>query len=162
VAAELEVRGLRPDDDEWVRAALTAAFGSVLVVRRGELLDASSYPGFLAVSGDDRAGLVVVVVRGVEYEVLVLASAVEGRGVGQALMRHCFEDARRHGCRRVWLTTTNDNVRAFAFYQRLGMTLCAVHLDAIAEARRLKPSLPERGSSGIRMDHELELELRLD
>ena len=47
-----------------------------------------------------------------------------GRGHG-ALRRGC---RRRHvtaGCRRVWLITTNDNLRALRFYQRRGFRLVA-------------------------------------
>jgi hypothetical protein len=62
----------------------------------------------------------------------------------------------------MWLTTTNDNLRALAVYQRWGMDIAALHRHAVTEARRrLKPSLPERGVSGIVLAHEFELELRL-
>jgi hypothetical protein len=66
------------------------------------------------------------------------------------------------GCRRLWLVTTNDNVRALEIYQRWGMNLVALRRDAIAEARSLKPSIPPRGRNGIPTQHELELELLLD
>jgi len=36
--------------------------------------------------------------------------------VGRALLEHCFVDADARGCSRMWLTTTNDNLAAFAFY----------------------------------------------
>lgn len=66
------------------------------------------------------------------------------------------------GCRRLWLTTTNDNLRALAVYQCWGMDIAALHRHAVTEARRrLKLSIPERGASGIPIAHELELELRL-
>ena len=87
-------------------------------------------------------------------------AAITGAGVGRALMQRCFEDARARGCRRVWLTTTNNNVRAISFYQRLGMDLCAFYHDGVA-ARRLKPSIPLRDDFGVGIDHELEFELLL-
>ena len=67
------------------------------------------------------------------------------------------------GCRRLWLVTTNNNVRALAVYQRWGMDLVALRLGAVDDVRRrLKPSIPERDAAGIRIAHELELELQLE
>jgi hypothetical protein len=51
---------------------------------------------------------------------------------------------------RLWLVTTNDNLRALELYQRWGMEIVAFHRHAVTEARRhLKPSIPERGTHGI-------------
>lgn len=76
-------------------------------------------------------------------------------------MERCFEDARARGDRRVWLTTTNNNIGAIAFYQRLGMSTCAFYRDGVAAARRLKPAIPLRDEFGVGIDHELEFELLL-
>ena len=62
----------------------------------------------------------------------------------------------------MWLVTTNNNIAAIAFYQRLGMDLRAVHRHALRASRELKPTIPERDAAGIRIDHELEFELLLD
>ena len=69
--------------------------------------------------------------------------------------------AREAGCGRVWLITTNDNLRALRFYQRRGFRLVAVHPDALERSRELKPSIPEIGLDGIPLRDELELELTL-
>jgi ribosomal protein S18 acetylase RimI-like enzyme len=160
-AGELTMRAVEPGDAEWVRASLEAAWGSVLVARRSELLDASSYPGFVASIDGEPAGLAVYCRRGEEYEILSVSSGLEGAGVGRALMRQCFDDAATRGCRRVWLTTTNNNVRAISFYQQLGMTICALHLGAVADARRLKPMISLYDDDGVAIEHELEFELLL-
>jgi hypothetical protein len=57
--------------------------------------------------------------------------------------------------------TTNDNLGALRFYQRRGLRLVALHVGAVAESRRLKPSIPEVGHDGIPIRDELELELEL-
>ena len=86
----------------------------------------------------------------------------QGRGVGSALLGAVEELARRRGCKRLWLVTTNDNTHALAFYQRRGFVLAALHRDAVTEARKtLKPSLPLVGEGGIPLRDELELEKRL-
>ncbi|GAA2448341.1 hypothetical protein GCM10010191_77240 [Actinomadura vinacea] len=66
------------------------------------------------------------------------------------------EAARAAGADRLWLITTNDNLRALRFYQRYGFDLVAV-----ARSRALTPSIPEIGLDGIPIRHELELELPL-
>ncbi len=155
----ISVRDLEPGDADWVTATLQQEWGSVWVARRGEVLDASTFPGHVAVSGDSRVGLAIVDVRGDQYEVLSLSATQEGRGVGRALMQRCFEEAQAMGSQRVWLTTTNNNVRAIYFYQRLGMNLCAFHRDGVAVSRVLKPSIPLRDEHGVAIAHELEFEL---
>jgi hypothetical protein len=42
------------------------------------------------------------------------------------------------------------------------MEIVAFYHDAVALSRQVKPSIPELGSFGIPIAHELELELRLD
>jgi ribosomal protein S18 acetylase RimI-like enzyme len=68
--------------------------------------------------------------------------------------------AREAGCRRLWLTTTNDNERAIGFYRRWGMSLATVHRGAVARSRAVKPTIPLR-IGGVALDDELEFELLL-
>jgi ribosomal protein S18 acetylase RimI-like enzyme len=132
------------------------------VVRRGEAVPIAALPGFVARLDGERAGLLTYAVRGDECEVVTLHSLREGRGVGRALMDAVREAAEHKRCRRLWLVTTNDNVRALAFYQRWGLDLCAFRRGAVNETRRtLKPSIPERDAHGVPIAHELELELLL-
>lgn len=77
--------------------------------------------------------------------------------MGRALLQWCVDDARSSECRRLWLTATNNKVRAFAFYQRFGMDLCAFHRHGVALSRRVKPSIPLRDAFGVAIAHELEL-----
>jgi len=90
--------------------------------------------------------------------VIMRAQAV---GSGTALMEAVAAAARDAGCRRVWLITTNDNLRALRFYQRRGFRLAALHRDALDRSRELKPSIPDVGLDGIPLRDELELELTL-
>ena len=41
---------------------------------------------------------------------------------------------RAPGCYRLWLITTNDNEPAIRFYDAKGMTLVAIHHNAIQES----------------------------
>ena len=57
--------------------------------------------------------------------------------------------------------TTNDDLDAIRFYQRRGWTITAVHVNALAESRKIKPSIPEIGNYGIPLRDEIEFELVL-
>jgi GNAT superfamily N-acetyltransferase len=154
----IRCRPIEPTDRDAVTDLLERAWGTVLAARKGELFDVSAYPGHLAELDGAMVGLAVSCLRGDEYEVLSLAALVEGQGVGRALMECCFQEARTRGCRRVWLTTTNNNIRAIAFYQHVGMTMCDFRRDAVAAARAVKPSIPLRDAAGIPIEHELDFE----
>ncbi len=62
------------------------------------------------------------------------------------------------GVRRIWLVTTNDNLRALRFYQRRGMRITAVDRGAVDRARAVKPEIPLVGADGIELHDELRLE----
>jgi hypothetical protein len=143
-----------PADRDWAVRLLTEHFGGPTVVSRGVLQDGSRLPGFVARLESDPVGLVTYAITDVTCEVVVLI----GEGVGRPLLEAATEAARAAGCRRIWLITTNDNTRALRFYQRQGWDLVALHRDAMAAGRALKPGIPELGLDGIPIRHELELE----
>ena len=53
-------------------------------------------------------------------EILTLNSTLEGERIGTSMVLEAIETARRAECRVISLTTTNANLRAIGFYQRLG------------------------------------------
>ena len=69
--------------------------------------------------------------------------------------------ARGEGVGRIWLVTTNDNLRALGFYQRWGLDLVALIRNGASTSRRVKASMPTTGRNRIPIRHELELEFRL-
>ena len=152
------VRPLTPADRPWARATLERGWGATAVARLGELVDAAALPGFVASEGGQRAGLLTYAERADGIEVVTIQALTPGRGVGRALMDAVHEHAVARRAPRLWLITTNDNVTAFAFYQRWGMDLRRVILDGVAPSRRAKPSIPTVGDGGIAIRHELEFE----
>lgn len=128
------------------------------VARRGELVDPRTLEAAVAVDDGVVRGLVTWAVRGAECEVVT----VDGPGVGAHLMDAAVEAARAAGCTRLWLVTTNDNLRALRFYQRYGLKLTALRPGAVDEARRrLKPTIPPTGEDGLPIRDELELAIDL-
>jgi GNAT superfamily N-acetyltransferase len=158
----ITVRPRTAQDAAWVTEFLTEQAGSPRQVARGHVHQADGLPGFVAMEGEDRVGLATYVIRGNECEVATMHVSKRYRGAGSALMEAVSAHARKMGCSRLWLVTTNDNVDALRFYQRRGLRLVAVHPGAVDEARStLKPEIPETGEYGIPLRDELELELML-
>ncbi|GAA4629181.1 GNAT family N-acetyltransferase [Actinoallomurus vinaceus] len=155
------VRPVASDDLAWLREVFTERWGGVISVSRGVAHDTTALPAFVALLDGDRAGVATYRVDGRECELVTLDSVREGVGVGTALVDAVAGVARAAGAVRLWLVTTNDNLRALRFYQRYGFDLVAVHRDAVARSRAVKPSIPEVGLDGIPIRHELELELPL-
>jgi ribosomal protein S18 acetylase RimI-like enzyme len=155
-----------PEDRRWVRDELVRNWGGSEISSLGIWHHADLLPGFVAfmAEGGEAVGLVTHTppVSGGGCEVITLSACVENRGVGTRLLRACVDRARSAGCTRVFLTTTNDNLRAVGFYQRRGWSLVAVHSGAMDRARNEKPSIPLIGMNGIEMHDEIELERRFD
>ena len=157
----MRVRPLTPEDQRWKVETLERAWGSTLVARFEDVVDAAWLPGLVAQDGAGRVGLLTYAVRDDGIEVVTLESLVEGSGIGTALMDAVRALAIARGVPRIWLITTNDNLRAIGFYQRWGMDLVGVIHDGVTRSRLLKPSIPTVGQHGIPLRHELEFELVL-
>jgi ribosomal protein S18 acetylase RimI-like enzyme len=57
-----------------------------------------------------------------EFRMLAVAPAARGRGVGEALVRRCAEQARTEGMRRLVLSSMARMAAAGRLYRRLGFT----------------------------------------
>ncbi|MEV5897120.1 GNAT family N-acetyltransferase [Nonomuraea fuscirosea] len=155
------VRPLAAADLPWLERLFTERWGGTVSVSRGVAHHTTALPGVVALLDGERAGVATYRITGRECELVTLDSVRDGAGVGTALVDAVAGAARAEGVERLWLITTNDNLRALRFYQRYGFDLVAVHRDAVARSRALKPSIPEIGHDGIPIRHELELELPL-
>ena len=145
-------------DRPWM-LEIIRGWGADFVVTRGRKVFAAELPAFVAVDGDgEKIGLLTYEIIGDQCEVVTLDAFKQFSGIGTALMNRVIETARAAGCRRVWLITTNDNLDAIRFYQKRGFTIAAVHVNAIAHSRTLKPSIPLIGNYGIPIRDEVELE----
>jgi ribosomal protein S18 acetylase RimI-like enzyme len=157
--SDARVRAYRESDRAWAEVFMDDEFGGRLQARRGELIDVLALPGFVAERGGRRVGLVTYRVEGRACELAIIAAAERHQGVGTALLDALVEAV--HGCERIWLVTTNDNLDALRFYQRRGFRLAEVRPGAVDRARaELKPQISVVGAYGIPLRDELELELR--
>jgi GNAT superfamily N-acetyltransferase len=120
----------------------------------GEAIDALRLPALVA---GEREGLATYRLRGDEAELVTLDAAQPGKGTGTCLLDALVERLRQHGIRRLWVTTTNDNLLGLAFYQRRVFRLRRVRPGAVEEARRLKPGIPLLAENGIPIRDEIDL-----
>lgn len=162
----ITLREIEPRDLTWVREELTRNWGGGQICSLGRWYDADTLPGFIAIAADGvtRIGLLTHTPpesRG-GCEVITLSSRSEDGGVGTALLNAAVRRARGQGCTRIFLTTTNDNLRAIGFYQKRGWRVAALHRGAMDRAREVKPTIPLLGLNGIPLHDELELEMRFD
>lgn len=152
------IRDRSDDDRQWIEALLRERWGGTVIVVHGEAIDVMGLP---AVVTDDRTGLATYRITGEDAEITSLDAVEPGRGTGSSLLAALVDRLTRRGIRRVWVTTTNDNLSALRFYQRRGFRLVRLRPGAIQEARRLKPGIPLLSDDGIPIRDELDLCLDL-
>ncbi len=149
------------NDDGWLEDFIATHWGSPGVISRGRVWSGAGLSAIRAIDDEGLAGVVSWRVDAQEWEVVTVNSRTSGQGVGTRMLDAVVEMARRAGAQRLWLVTSNDNLDALRFYQRRGWQLAALRPGAMAEARTLKPSMPELGAYGIPLRDEIELEYRL-
>jgi ADP-ribose pyrophosphatase len=150
---------LAPTDLPWAHSFLEQRWG-IPVITRGKAYDPTKYPGFVAKDRQGQPqGLVTYRIESGECEILSLDSLSGGYGIG--LVKAVKQTAQEAGCWRLWLITTNDNLAAIGFYQKVGFQMAAVHPNALAVSRKLKPSIPQTGAEGLPIRDEIEFEMIL-
>ncbi|ELY4572411.1 GNAT family N-acetyltransferase, partial [Cronobacter sakazakii] len=88
-------------------------------------------------------------------EIVALNALKLRKGIGCMLINEVRRYAESQGKFQIRLTTTNENLAAIAFYEKMGFTLYAVDKDAVTRARLLKPSIPLVSERGIPIKDEL-------
>ncbi|WP_334073118.1 GNAT family N-acetyltransferase [Paenibacillus sp. A14] len=149
------------DIDEMKAMHESAVVDSGFVATCGRMHDLNKLPGFAALTDEGTLGTVFYLIENHACEIVSLESRKENLGVGSALVQRVIDHARTANCGRVWLVTTNENLRAIRFYQRRRFEMKALHRNAVEAARKLKPSIPFTSEDGIPIKHEIEFEMLL-
>jgi ribosomal protein S18 acetylase RimI-like enzyme len=160
----LQIRSVTASERELVRSTIIERWGDETVVGHGEVMRPHEHAGFVAVQAERWVGLATYRIVGDGCEVVSIDAFDEGRGVGSALLLAVVDAARAAGCARVWLTTTNDNIRALGFYRHRGFRVVRIHERAVDESRlRFKPSIPlVNADNGLPIRDEIELERTIE
>jgi len=149
------IRRINESDKEAVFQLLAERWAGPEMLLDGEIVDASALPGYVAYAGDELVGLVTLIKRDGEWEILTLDSLNRWGGTGTQLLNAVVEEARAAGIDRLTVRTSNDNLDAFRFYQRRGFRLERVAQGVIDAEREKKPEIPMRGDYGIEIHDEV-------
>jgi DNA-3-methyladenine glycosylase I len=159
--ADFQICPLNAKDKDWVTQLIAERWGAEFIVAHGKVYYPGTLPGFVAVTNARRSGLISYVIEKKDCEIISIDSLAPSIGIGTALIEAVKNIARKSGCNRIWLTTTNDNLNALRFYQKRGFVLVNIHRNAVAIARQYK-SIPWIGTDGIPIRDEIELELTIE
>ncbi len=146
-------------DRDAVSRFIEQHWSSKVVMSHGRQFYPHLENGFIEQRDNQIVGLLTYHIEDKAMEVLTLNATVDGKGIGSALMLGAIEKARDQACERIWLTTTNDRLRAIGFYQRLGFRMMGINLGMVDEARKIKPEIPKLGERGVRVQDEIVMEL---
>ncbi|RRJ66047.1 GNAT family N-acetyltransferase [Paenibacillus oralis] len=147
--------------NEDLRQEVGSIFGDI-IVSCGQIHRVEELRGFVFIEENQIQGSIFYNVSGQECEIVSLECKLEGKGIGSKLIQLVIERAESLDCKRVWLITSNDNIKAIRFYQKRGFDMVCIHKNAITEARILKPSIPLYGYDEIPIKHEVEFEYILN
>ena len=156
---DFTIESIETDKREQVKKLITESWSAEYIISCGRKLYPADLPGFVALdNAGNLIGLVTYEIVGEQCEVVTLDALIQWQGIGSALLERTAEAASLAGCKRLWLITTNDNIEAIRFYQRRGMNLCDIHVNALEHSRQLKPVIPRVGLHGIPLRDEVVFE----
>jgi len=148
-------------DQAWVDGFIARHWGSNIVVVHNKAYMPGKLNGFAACKDEKIIGLVTYIIQNAACEIATLNSTIENQGIGKKLVRLVEKEAKENNCKKVWLMTTNDNLKAIGFYQKIGYQLIKVYPNAVERSRILKPEIPQISDNGIPIRDELEFCLKL-
>jgi N-acetylglutamate synthase-like GNAT family acetyltransferase len=99
--------------NEDLRNALVTFRGDI-IVSRGKVHETKNLNGYLYMEDEQIVGCILYNVVGKECEIVSLDSNKEGQGIGSQLIQMVIDKARKLDCSRVWLITSNDNIKAIS------------------------------------------------
>lgn len=157
------LRRLTKKDLPRLRQFWIEHWGGEEMITRGNVYRPEQLEGFV-VEEENRAewiGLLTFFIKDGECEVTSLDSLRGGQGIGSKLIEQAIEEARARKCKRLFLITTNDNLKALGFYQKRGFEIVSVYRGAVNKSRKIKPGIPLVGYNNIPLRDEIELEIQL-
>jgi len=149
-------------EQRWLNELWKSEWGGEIMVSRGHVYRLRELKSLVAKTEQRLIGAVVYRFdNDGGCELMSINATIPGAGIGTKLLDAVESETREQGCHRLWLITSNDNLDALRFYQRRDYRITAVHVGAIDEARRIKPTIPFVGNHGIEIHDELELSKNL-
>lgn len=130
---------------------------SEMIVSSGRY-NCADLPGLIYLEDEKITGLLTYIIMDKTIEIISLDIVIENRGIGTQLMTFMERLAYKNCMFNIRVITTNDNMNALKFYQKLGYRIKGIIPDAVNEARLIKPQIPMVAENGIQILDELVLE----
>ena len=155
----LTIRPATPADRPRIGELAHYFWGEVEIECFGHTYQVDTLPAYLACDVDEIVGLASYAREGDEVNLVMFNVLLrwQGRGVGRELVMAVADQARTEGVKRVVAATSNDDLLALEFYQRLGFTITEVLVGKLVEHH----GKVELGFAGIPVRDEIHLELQL-
>lgn len=152
---------LEPVDQEFIRRQWSQLWGIPIVSTRRSFEPQDVQGLVWRDEWGEVQGLITWHIEGDEAEFVTVDAYQQGRHIGGRLLDGAEAELRKRGVRRARIVTTNDNLRAVAFYVRRGYRLMRIELDGVERVRKVKPGVPLIGNENIPLRDMYELEKEL-
>lgn len=153
----MKIRSTTPLDTPWILSFVKQEWSSDFIVTKGKVHRIAECAGLIAEDNGAPVGLLLYKTKEKNMEIISLNAIKKYVGIGTKLLEKLTTLAKHRGIQKIWLVTTNDNLEALRFYQKRGFVISAVHPDAIAKSRAIKPQIPLYGNYSIPLRDEIEL-----
>jgi GNAT superfamily N-acetyltransferase len=155
------IQPIEPEDRQNILKIIDYYWHGEFIVIHGEIFYPSQLSGIKAVRKNRIVGILHFLIQTKVCEIITLESLIEHQGIGAKLISAVEEIAINNHCEHLQVTTTNDNLPALGFYQKLGFHLIQLKAEQIAQSRKLKPTIPAMGYKNIPIRDEIVLEKTL-
>lgn len=148
-------------DIPWITELFVTRWDGEFVISKGKKYYPQDLDGFIVSIDTQKVGLLTFKDEGDATEIVSLDSLKEKQGIGTALIKAVTDYAKSKNKRRIWLMTTNNNAAAMRFYEKRGFKKVHEYKNAVAESRKIKPSIPLVDENGIPITDEIEYEYQV-
>ena len=148
----------KTEKDNEAVSEIIKGWGSDILVSRGNAHKAQDLDGILAYEEGKIVGIGLYSIKK-DCEIVLLETFIQNKGIGTQIIDKIKEIVKIKKCTRIWLVTTNSNINAIQFYQKRGFSISNIYINAMEEARKIKPEIPKMAENGIEIRDEIEFEM---
>jgi GNAT superfamily N-acetyltransferase len=149
----------KKQNDNKAVSDIINGWGSDILVTRGNIYKADDLDGVLVYKNGKIIGLGLYKIKN-DCEIILLETFIQNKGIGSKIIERIKEIAKTKDCKRVLLITSNENINAIKFYQKRGFRISNIYINAMEEARKIKPEIPKI-ANGIEIRDEIEFEINI-